>query len=110
MKFRALVIDPIGIGAAIGAGLLATLTLLPQARGELVYEEQDQGPVEIRTEGATQDPRGEDRRFTRQALSTSEKARATRAAEVIRTRASQPELPQPQLAQPVQVFTAQPVS
>src|SRR3954447_24077312 len=99
MKFRALVIDPIGIGAAIGAGLLATLALLPQARGELVYEEPDQGPVEIRTESSTRDPRGEDRKYLRQALTASEKARATRAAEAVRTQASQPELPQPQLAQ-----------
>lgn len=96
MKFRALVIDPIGLGAAIGAGLLATLTLLPQARGELVYEEQDQGPVELRQNAQTQDPRATDRQDLRQAIGSSEKARATRQAEIVRP------------AQPAQVFVAQP--
>src|SRR5437867_1732792 len=102
MRFKSRVIDPIGWGAAIGAGLLATLALLPQARGELVFEnEVDQGPVEFRNT-VTPDPRADDRGALRQALGSSERTRATRQAETLRTppmratvRTAQPELAQP---------------
>jgi hypothetical protein len=58
-------------GTALAAGLIATVALLPQAKGQLVYENNS-------AEAA--DAQAEDRTEMRQVLGTSEKAQATQQA------------------------------
>ena len=65
MKFK----NPYSWSAVLGAGILATLVMLPQARGELVL---DNSAKQI----------AEDRESMRQALTASQKAQTTAAAEV----------------------------
>lgn len=67
--------------AAMTAGLMASMTWLPQAaRGELVYEDS---PAAAAAAAPSADAvRAEERGVLRQALSSSERARATRQAQV----------------------------
>lgn len=65
------VLNPKRWGTAFGAGLLATIALIPQAKGELVYED---GP-------AAKQAQVEDRLTMRQAINVSEKAQATQQAQ-----------------------------
>jgi hypothetical protein len=89
--------------AAIGAGVFVTLIALPQARGELVYE--DQQPV--------QNPaaRTDDREQLRQVLSTSEKAQNTVQAQALQQQPPTQVYTQVQQAAPVTapVYVQQPV-
>jgi hypothetical protein len=64
--------------AALGAGILVSVTLLPQARGELVYDEEVVTAVPQAPAGEV---RAEDRATFRQALSASHKAQTTLSAE-----------------------------
>lgn len=68
--------------AALTAGLLASITWLPQAaRGELVYEDS---PAAASAAAASADTaRVDERGVLRQALSSSERARATRQAQAV---------------------------
>ncbi len=59
------VMNPMSWGAALGAGFLATVVMLPTARGELVYENQV-APAAV-----------QDREATRQVLGSSQRAQAT---------------------------------
>ena len=71
MKFR----DPKNWGALIGAGVLATLAVLPEAHAELIYDDQiQQQPAAAPAAPAA---RVEDRETTRQVIRTSQKAEAT---------------------------------
>ena len=74
MKFK----DPVGWAAAIGAGILVSVALLPQARGELVYEEQAP-QAGAAAQPQTVDPRTDDRQSLRQVISASQKAQTTLA-------------------------------
>jgi hypothetical protein len=60
--------EPKNWGVAFGAGLLATVSLLPQARAELVYED---------AQSQAQTQQANDREALRSALSVSEKAQVT---------------------------------
>src|SRR4051812_40446870 len=62
------------IRMALGAGLLATLGLLPQARAELVYEPEGVSEVSNNTPAQV---RAEDRAATRDALEASERVQTT---------------------------------
>jgi hypothetical protein len=74
------VLNPKRWGTAFGAGLLATIALIPQAKGELVYED---GP-------AAKQAQVDDRLTMRQAISVSEKAQATQQAEAVAAQPMQP--------------------
>lgn len=65
--------DPKSLGAAFGAGLLATVAMLPQAKGELVFE-NDVKSMQVPAAAAPVAPRTEERESLRQVLSVSEKA------------------------------------
>jgi hypothetical protein len=67
------ILNPKRWGAAFGAGLLATVALLPQAKGELVYEEG--------ATAASAQAQVEDRLVMRQAIGSSQKAQATLQAQ-----------------------------
>ena len=79
-------------GAALGAGILTTVVMLPQARGELVYENDGQAgavlqaPVQAPVQQA-QSPRAEDRQLMRQNLQTAERANATVQAQQLQPQA-----------------------
>lgn len=60
-------------GAAVLAGILATVAMIPNANAELVYD------AEAETASAIEPPRVEERTTLRQAISASEKAQATLA-------------------------------
>lgn len=79
------VLNPKRWGTAFGAGLLATVALIPQAKGELVYED---GPT-------ANSAQVDDRLTMRQAINVSEKAQATQQAQA----AAQP------VQQPMQTMT-----
>ena len=84
MKFK----DPVGLSAAIGAGILVSFVSLPVAHGELVYEDE-RAAVDAGQAGAAVDAAGpaaanarsEDRQLLRQTLSSSQKAQNTLSAE-----------------------------
>lgn len=67
--------DPVQWGVLVGTGILITVSMMPQARGELVYDEDLAEPA------TTEVIREEGRETMREVISTSEKARATRAAQ-----------------------------
>ncbi|MEK6705697.1 MAG: hypothetical protein AAB116_02300 [Candidatus Poribacteria bacterium] len=78
--------DPVSWYTALGVGIFASLAILPQAKGELVYEndekpvlqEQSEGGVVEAPTGATGTVRSvEDRDLTRHVLENAEKAQAT---------------------------------
>ena len=90
MKFR----DPKNWGALIGAGVLATLAILPEAHAELIYDEQIQQQPSAPTAPAA---RVEDRETLRQVIHSSQKAEAA--------------VQQPQVvSQPIQVMQVPAVS
>jgi len=60
-------LNPMWVGSVLGAGVLATVVLLPQAKGELVYES---GSNKVNAQV-------DDRVVMRQALGASEKAQVT---------------------------------
>ncbi|MBC7690135.1 MAG: hypothetical protein H7222_00045 [Methylotenera sp.] len=93
MKYR----DQKKWGVVVGAGLLASATLLSQAKAELVYDDEASQATQQRPTEA----RIEDRESLRQVIKTSQKAQVT-------TRATTQVAPQPQLIQqPQYVVQAQ---
>ena len=67
------VLNPMSWGTALGAGLIATVALLPQAKGELVYE----SGTGAQTPAAASNAQIEDRSMMRQSLGASEKVQVT---------------------------------
>lgn len=74
MKLPKYLRDPKGWGAFFGAGLIVSMAALPQARGELVYEEQ----LSVQGQAGA---RVDDRETLRQVINTSEKAQVTQQAQ-----------------------------
>ena len=74
------VLNPKTWGTALGAGLIATVALLPQAQAELVYENSNAAPA-APAATATANAQVDDRSTMRQALGASEKAQVTLQAQ-----------------------------
>lgn len=92
-------------GFAFGTAILTTLIMLPQAHGELVYEDNGQ-PVNTQQQPAT--THVEDRAQLRQALNASEKAESTLSAEHANTQ--QPAVTSAVAPAPVAVAPVEPQS
>jgi len=65
------------LGAAVGAALMATLLMLPQAKGELVYEDEESSTGGDAAVVVPAESRDEARGTLRQALGVSRKAQVT---------------------------------